>query len=256
MSFLSNPFSTASMASAALPRVASVHAPMLARPRVLTGPRSRAGGVGGVRAASSAASVLSAEKKQLLAYIDEHGRGIFGLPRKVREQIDGAAQALEEHGAQNASMGGLPNAPMEVFDGEWRLLYTTLEIKGLAKTRLGLRGMVELGELYQHINIGGAHADTIATFSIPGLGAEGRLTVSASFEEEGHAESASEARRFQVQYTESTLEPDALAKVFEANMDLLLQTFNPEGWLDVTYVDADCRIGRDDKGRLFVLTRC
>ena len=53
-----------------------------------------------------------------------------------------------------------------------------------------------------------------------------------------------------------TLEPDALAKVFEANMDLLLQNFNPEGWLDVTYVDADCRIGRDDKGRLFVLTRC
>lgn len=35
----------------------------------------------------------------------------------------------------------------------------------------------------------------------------------------------------------------------------LAQVFNPEGWLDITYVDADMRVGRDDKGNIFVTER-
>lgn len=38
-------------------------------------------------------------------------------------------------------------------------------------------------------------------------------------------------------------------------MPLLLSIFNPEGWLDITYVDGTLRCGRDDKGHLFVLER-
>ncbi len=42
----------------------------------------------------------------------------------------------------------------------------------------------------------------------------------------------------------------------QANYELLLSIFNPEGWLDTTYVDDRHRIGRDDKGNTFVLERC
>lgn len=49
--------------------------------------------------------------------------------------------------------------------------------------------------------------------------------------------------------------PDQLRQLFEKNYELLLSIFNPEGWLDITYVDSQLRIGRDDKGNLFVLER-
>lgn len=49
--------------------------------------------------------------------------------------------------------------------------------------------------------------------------------------------------------------PDQLQRLFEKNYDLLLSIFNPQGWLDITYVDASHRVGRDDKGNVFYLVR-
>lgn len=50
--------------------------------------------------------------------------------------------------------------------------------------------------------------------------------------------------------------PPQLQVLFKANYDLLLSIFNPEGYLDITYVDDELRVGRDDKGNLFLLQRC
>lgn len=61
--------------------------------------------------------------------------------------------------------------------------------------------------------------------------------------------------RVGVQFLGSSLTPSALQAVFEANYDLLLGIFNPDGWLDITYLDSDFRVGRDDKGNVFVLER-
>ena len=49
--------------------------------------------------------------------------------------------------------------------------------------------------------------------------------------------------------------PQRLQSIFEANFDLLLSIFNPEGHLDITYCDEDMRCGRDDQGHIFVLER-
>lgn len=49
--------------------------------------------------------------------------------------------------------------------------------------------------------------------------------------------------------------PDRLQQLFQQNYDLLLSIFNPDGWLEITYVDGDMRVGRDDKGNIFVLER-
>ena len=50
-------------------------------------------------------------------------------------------------------------------------------------------------------------------------------------------------------------EPEALQRLFEANFDMLLEIFNPAGWLEITYVDESHRIGRDDKNNVFYLRR-
>lgn len=50
-------------------------------------------------------------------------------------------------------------------------------------------------------------------------------------------------------------DPKELQKLFEANYDLLLSIFNPQGHLDITYLDATHRVGRDDKGNIFYLER-
>jgi hypothetical protein len=49
--------------------------------------------------------------------------------------------------------------------------------------------------------------------------------------------------------------PEQLQQLFQQNYDLLLSVFNPEGWLDITFVDDELRVGRDDKGNIFVLER-
>ncbi|OAY74031.1 putative plastid-lipid-associated protein 7, chloroplastic, partial [Ananas comosus] len=56
-------------------------------------------------------------------------------------------------------------------------------------------------------------------------------------------------KRVDIKLEKSTVTPE------QKNYDLLLAIFNPEGWLEITYVDDSLRIGRDDKGNIFVLER-
>lgn len=50
-------------------------------------------------------------------------------------------------------------------------------------------------------------------------------------------------------------EPKQLNALFKKNYDLLLSIFNPDGWLEITFVDEQHRLGRDDKGNVFLLER-
>jgi hypothetical protein len=173
-------------------------------------------------------------------------RGIFGAPSARRERADAAARALE---ALNPTPAPLTER-MDLVAGEWRLLYTTVTIAGVRKTRLGLREFVKLGVFAQRIDAGKKEAVNEIGFSVSGLGAalEGSLTVRATYE-------VVSPQRVAIAFAGSTLAPSRLEALFRANYDLLLSIFNPDGWLDVTYVDEELRIGRDDKGHLFVLER-
>ena len=51
-------------------------------------------------------------------------------------------------------------------------------------------------------------------------------------------------------------EPRQLQELFASQLDVLLSIFNPEGWLDITYLDPTHRIGRDHNGNIFYLERC
>lgn len=62
-------------------------------------------------------------------------------------------------------------------------------------------------------------------------------------------------QRVDIKFENSTLVPEQLMSLFQKNYDLLLSIFNPEGWLEITYVDDTLRVGRDDKGNVFLLER-
>ncbi|XP_039064581.1 fibrillin protein 5 homolog [Hibiscus syriacus] len=109
-----------------------------------------------------------------------------------------------------------PTLNLEKVGGCWKLVYSSITILGSKRTMLGLRDFITLGEFFQTIDI---------------------------------------QKRVDIRYDNSTITPDQLMNVFPKNYDLLLGIFNPEGWLEITYVDDTMRIGRDDKGNLFILQR-
>jgi len=141
-----------------------------------------------------------------------------------------------------------PTADLTKVEGRWRVVYSTVQIMGSKRTKLGLREFVKLGEMYQVIDTSNAEANNEVNFGVAGFGLDGALTIRAGYAVQG-------PRRVAVQFQGSTLRPEALQAIFEANYDLLLGIFNPDGWLDITFLDDDFRVGRDDKGHVFVLQR-
>ncbi|MFS7948887.1 putative plastid-lipid-associated protein [Helianthus anomalus] len=86
-------------------------------------------------------------------------------------------------------------------------------------------------------------------FNVRGLNLlSGKLVIEASF-------NISSKSRVDIRYDTSTIVPDQLMNMFRKNYDVLLGIFNPDGWLEITYVDETLRIGRDDKGNIFILER-
>ncbi len=77
---------------------------------------------------------------------------------------------------------------------------------------------------------------------------KGSLTIEASYEPVS-------PHRVAIKLEKATLLPAQFQQLFQKNYDMLMDIFNPEGWLDITFVDAQLRVGRDDKGNVFVLER-
>ncbi len=150
--------------------------------------------------------------------------------------------------------------PLEATDllaGDWRLVYTTS--RGL----LGLDRFpgLQLGQIYQCIRTSGAKVYNIA--EIVGLPFfEGLVTVAASYEPVSE-------RRVNVKFSRSILclqrlinyrSPRELIEKIEAGkkfppLDFSIDNREQQGWLDITYLDEDLRIGRGNEGSVFVLTK-
>lgn len=214
----------------------------------LTNPFRRSGSVRALQTGRSAASVVVADansvKEDLRSAVAPFDRGIFGCQKAERAQIAELVQELEAFNPLPA-----PTESLEQVAGDWRLIYTTLQILGNKRTKLGLRTFVNLGDFVQRIDLESKQAVNNVAFNVVGLGSlEGMLSIKASFE-------VVSPTRVDIKYQESTLVPDKLQTLFNKNVDLLLAIFNPEGWLELTYVDEEMRIGHDDKGNVFVLEK-
>ncbi|KAL1351971.1 hypothetical protein AAHE18_06G132700 [Arachis hypogaea] len=182
---------------------------------------------------------LAVLKRELYQAVEGINRGIFGLPSAKKFEIESLVQQLE---SQNPT-------PEPTLELDKRLVYSTITILRSKRTKLGLRDFISLDEFFQTIDIAKSKAVNVVEFSAKGLSLfSGQLSIEASFK-------IASATRVDINFESSTITPDQLMHVFRKNYNLLLGIFNPEGWLEITYVDDTMRIGRDNKGNIFVLKK-
>ncbi|MBD6616206.1 fibrillin [Komarekiella sp. 'clone 1'] len=150
-----------------------------------------------------------------------------------------------------------PVEASNLLDGDWRLLYTTS--KGLLN--LDRIPLCKLGQIYQCIRVETTSVYNIAEiYGLPYL--EGLVSVAAKFEPVS-------GRRVQVKFERSIVGLQRLigynspatfiqeienGKKFPA-IDAALNSNTQQGWLDITYIDNNLRIGRGNEGSVFVLSK-
>lgn len=159
----------------------------------------------------------------------------------------------------------------ELLEGNWRLLYTTSqELLGIDRVPLA-----QLGDIYQCIRTATSRIYNIAEINgLPYL--ESLVSVVASFapasESTDDASTAQLKRRVNVKFNRAVLglqralgyqSPSQYIAQLEATkkmnllrgIDFAINAERQQGWLEVTYLDKDLRIGRGNQGSLFVLTK-
>lgn len=191
------------------------------------------------------------KKSGLLEIIAGKNRGLLATPSDKQAILSAIAQ-LEDYNPTPR-----PVEAAELLNGDWRLLYTTSR----ALLNLDSFPLLKLGEIYQSIRVKESKIYNIAElYGLPYL--EGIVSVAAKFE-------PTSERRVQVKFERSILGLRSLigyespvkfineiesGKNFTA-IDFGLDAREQQGWLDVTYLDSDLRIGRGNEGSVFVLTK-
>ncbi|MBN3874670.1 MAG: PAP/fibrillin family protein [Nostoc sp.] len=191
------------------------------------------------------------EKAALIDAIAPTNRGL--LATQVQKQaILAAIASLEEFNPTPR-----PVEANNLLDGNWRLLYTTSN----ALLNLDRLPLCKLGQIYQCIRVETTSVYNIAEiYGLPYL--EGLVSVAAKFEPVSD-------RRVQVKFERSIIglqrlieynSPVTFIQQIEAGrkfpgIDFAIKSDRQQGWLDITYIDNDLRIGRGNEGSVFVLSK-
>ncbi|AFY61042.1 PAP/fibrillin family protein [Synechococcus sp. PCC 6312] len=192
-------------------------------------------------------------KAALLTAIAGLNRGILANPTE-KKRVDELAQGLE---AVNPTPDPL-KAP-DKLAGNWRLIYTSSQaLLGLDRAPL-----VKLGQIYQCVRPEEQAIFNIAElYGLPYL--EGLVSVVAKFEPISEAPA-----RVRVKFQRSIIglrqllnyrNPEQFISQLASgktlmSLDFKLNSEEQQGWLDITYLDDDLRLGRGNEGSLFVLTK-
>jgi hypothetical protein len=191
------------------------------------------------------------EKSELLRVIARTNRGL-SVTATEKQAVQAAIATLEDRN---------PNPrPLEtphLLEGNWRLLYTTSqELLGIDRFPV-----LSLGEIYQCINFKTSKIYNIAEIqSLPFL--EGVVSVVASI-------TPTSERRVQVQFERSVIglqrvvgyeSPQQWIEQLNVQsrtraIDFTISSQREPGWVDITYLDPELRIGRGNEGNLFVLAK-
>ncbi|OCR02115.1 fibrillin [Oscillatoriales cyanobacterium USR001] len=190
-------------------------------------------------------------KSTLLEAIAGKNRGLLAGETEKQAILAAIAQ-LEDYNPTPR-----PVEATELLNGDWRLLYTTSKgLLGFEKIPL-----IKLGQIYQSIRAEEAKVYNIAElYGLPYL--EGIVSVTARFE-------VVSEKRVQVKFERSIVglqrligyeSPGDFINQIEAGKkfaaaDFKLNSREQQGWLDITYLDSDLRIGRGNEGSVFVLTK-
>ncbi|NJL83675.1 MAG: fibrillin [Chloroflexaceae bacterium] len=190
-------------------------------------------------------------KAQLLEAIAGKNRGLLATDLDKVRVLTLFEQLEDENPTPN------PLTAPELLDGDWRLLYTTSRgILGLNRIPL-----LELGQIYQCIRLREAKLYNIAEIiGLPWL--EGIVAVAATFE-------AVSDRRVNVKFERSVTglqsllnyrSPSQFIQQVESGhrfppLDFGLESREQQGWLEITYLDGDLRLGRGNAGNIFILSK-
>ena len=191
------------------------------------------------------------EKTALLGAIAGRNRGLLA------GEIDRANLLSAIAGLEAVNPNPEPLEGSDLLDGDWRLLYTTSQdLLGFDRFPL-----LQTGTIYQSIRSDRRRVFNVAELLGPPL-LEGIFTVLASFE-------ASSSNRADVRFERAVTglqramgyrSPGDLLERLERGerfwpLDFDLRDRDRRGWLETTYLDEDLRIGRGDKGSVFVLRK-
>lgn len=190
-------------------------------------------------------------KSALIEAIAATNRGLMATEQDKQAILVAIAQLEDRNPTPRPVEAG------DLLDGNWRLLYTTS--KGLLS--IDQLPLLKLGQIYQYIGVKTQSVYNIAeVYGLPYL--EGLVGVAARFEPVSE-------RRVEVKFERSILglqrligyqsPADFIQKIelgakFTA-IDFSLDSRNQQGWLDITYLDQNLRIGRGNEGSVFVLTK-
>lgn len=193
-------------------------------------------------------------KAELLDAVAGANRGIDSSPSD-RAAIGAAAATLE---GRNPTPD--PLQATALLDGDWLLLYTTSqELLNIDRVPLAA-----LGPIYQCIRLAEKRIYNIAEVNGPPL-LSGLVSVSATLEPVS-------TRRVNVRFERGVIglrqplgyrSPAQFIQALQATpkfsllrgIDFGINRDRSAGWLEVTYLDADLRIGRGNQGSLFVLQK-
>lgn len=190
-------------------------------------------------------------KAELLQAIAGKNRGLLAT-ESDKIAILAAVARLEERNPTPR-----PVEASDKLEGNWRLLYTTS--RGL----LGIDQVpiLKLGQIYQCVRTSTAKIYNIAeVLGLPYL--EGIVSVVARFEPVNERrvnvkfERSITGLQRLISYQSSTdfIQQIESGKTFPA-LDFSIENRDQQGWLDITYLDDDLRIGRGNEGSVFVLTK-
>ena len=190
-------------------------------------------------------------KATLINAIAGKNRGILATPSEKQAILAAIANLEDYH----------PTPPLveslHLLNGNWRLLYTT----SIGLLNLDRVPLCKVGQIFQCIRVETNSVYNIAEiYGLPLL--EGLVSVTAKFEPVSE-------RRVSVKFERSIIglknligynNPENFIQQIEAGkkftaIDFPIKSGEQQGWLDITYIDSDLRIGRGNEGSVFVLTK-
>jgi len=190
-------------------------------------------------------------KEALLEKIAGKNRGLLSTESDKQAVLAAIAQLEDRNPTPR------PVEASELLNGDWRLLYTTS--KGLLN--IDQFPLLKLGQIYQCVRVQTQSLYNIAeVYGLPFL--EGIVSVAAKF-------TPVSERRVEVRFERSVIglqrlisyqSPASFIQEIEAGkkfaaLDTKINSNRQQGWLDITYLDSDLRIGRGNEGSIFVLTK-
>jgi hypothetical protein len=192
-------------------------------------------------------------KAELMEAIAPQNRGLLTSPTEQKAILAAIARLEDRNPTER------PLEAADLLEGNWQLLYTTSqELLGIGRFPL-----LRLGQIYQCIRLDSQRVFNIAEVMGPAW-LDGIVSVSAQL-------TPVSERRVNVAFERGVLglqtwlgyqSPSQFIQTLMTQeklplyqgIDFRIQR-DQSGWLDITYLDQDTRIGRGNEGNVFVLRK-